>query len=63
MQFKAITLAAPLFIAGALLAGCSSADDIGPAQKAQGPMGSTATPSEASLPAKNSQSTPVVRPE
>mgnify|MGYP003676795728 CR=1 len=63
MRIKTVALAAPLLIAGALLAGCSSADDIGPAQKAPGPMGSTDTPSEADLPAKNSQSTPIVRPE
>ena len=63
MRFKAATLAAPLVIAGALLAGCADSDNIGPAQKAPGPMGTTDTPSEADLPAKNSQSTPVVRPE
>ncbi|PKQ09791.1 MAG: hypothetical protein CVT73_00825 [Alphaproteobacteria bacterium HGW-Alphaproteobacteria-12] len=63
MRFKTVALAAPLFIAGALLAGCSSANDIGPVPEETGPMGSTATPSQADLPAKNSQSTPIVRPE
>ena len=56
-------LAATLITAGLLLAGCGSASDIGAPPEDPGPMGSTATPSEASLPSKNSQSTPIERPE
>jgi len=61
-QFKP-ALAASLIVASALLAGCGSGNDIGPSQTAPGPMGSTDTESEADLPAKNSQSTPINRPE
>lgn len=56
-------LAASLIVTGALLAGCGSANDIGAPPEEPGPMGSTATPSKASLPSRNSQSTPVERPE
>lgn len=56
-------LAASVILASALLAGCGSSDDIGPSQEAPGPMGSTDTESTADLPAKNSQSTPIIRPE
>ena len=56
-------LAATLIATGVLLAGCGSASDIGTPPEETGPMGSTATPSEASLPSKNSQSTPIERPE
>ena len=63
MKFKTSALAASLVVASALLAGCGNSDNIGPAQKAPGPMGTTETPSTADLPAKNSQSTPIVRPE
>lgn len=62
MTFSALRFGVPLVLAGALLAGCNS-DQIGPAQEAPGPMGSTETPSTADLPAKNSQSTPIIRPE
>ncbi|MBO6635226.1 hypothetical protein [Parvibaculum sp.] len=54
-------LAASIIVAGALLSACSN--EIGPAQEAPGPMGSTDTESTADLPAKNSQSTPIIRPE
>ncbi len=63
MKARTPALAASLIIAGALLAGCGSSNDIGRSQEAPGPMGSTETPSTADLPAKNSQSTPIVRPE
>lgn len=51
-------------LAGILMLGaCGNSNDIGPSQKAPGPMGSTDTPSTASLPLKNSQSLPIDRPE
>lgn len=57
------TLAVSFIAMGVLLSGCGSAGDIGTPPEEPGPMGSTATPSEASLPSRNSQSTPVERPE
>lgn len=63
MNVRTPALAASLIVASALLAGCGSSNDVGPSQKAPGPMGSTDTRSTADLPAKNSQSTPIVRPE
>ncbi|GMV62929.1 MAG: hypothetical protein AMXMBFR74_20970 [Parvibaculum sp.] len=56
-------LAATLIATGVLFAGCGSASDIGAPPEEPGPMGSTATPSQASLPSKNSQSLPIERPE
>lgn len=53
----------PLALASALtlmLQACSSG--IGPAQQAPGPMGSTATGSQADLPDSNSQSLPIEKP-
>ncbi len=55
-------LAASLIMAGALLAGCSSGDDIGPSQEAPGPMGSTDTEMAADLPVANSHSKLISRP-
>ena len=63
MKLKTPALAASLIVASALLAGCGNSNDVGPAQSAPGSMGSTDTESTADLPAKNSQSTPIVRPE
>ncbi|HAC58085.1 hypothetical protein [Parvibaculum sp.] len=63
MNVRTPALAASLILAAALLAGCGGSDDIGPSQKAPGPMGTTDTRSDADLPAKNSQSTPIIRPE
>lgn len=63
MNVRTPALAASLILAAALLAGCGGSDDIGPSQEAPGPMGSTDTESTADLPAKNSQSTPIIRPE
>ena len=53
----------PVFALTAAIAGlqaCSS--DVGPAQTAPGPMGSTAAPASADLPDSNSQSLPVDKP-
>ncbi|MGV8997582.1 MAG: hypothetical protein ACOH12_11600 [Parvibaculaceae bacterium] len=51
-------LAATLLVAGlAATSGC-----IGRSQPDHGPMGSTATGSDADLPNRNSQSTPIERP-
>lgn len=53
----------PLALAGTLalmLQACSSG--VGPSQQAPGPMGSTATGSQADLPDANSQSLPIDRP-
>ncbi|MEQ9151237.1 MAG: hypothetical protein RLO06_07070 [Parvibaculum sp.] len=63
MKRNVPALAASLIVASALLAGCGGSDDIGPSQEAPGQMGSTDTESTADLPAKNSQSTPISRPE
>ncbi|MEP2828572.1 hypothetical protein [Parvibaculum sp.] len=63
MKLKTPALAASLIVATGLLAGCGSSDDMGPAQEAPGTMGSTDTESTADLPAKNAQSTPIIRPE
>ena len=52
-------LAATLIATGVLLASC----DIGAPPEEPGSMGSTATPSKAGLPSRNSQSTPIERPE
>lgn len=47
----------------AFLAACGNAGDIGPAQSPPGQMGSDISPSRADVPIKNSQSTPVQRPD
>ncbi|MBA4210947.1 MAG: hypothetical protein C0454_15595 [Parvibaculum sp.] len=59
---KTITGAA-LFAGALMLAACGNSDNMGPAQPAPGVMGSTATPHTGDMPAKNSQSLPIVRPE
>lgn len=47
----------------AALGACgNSPEEIGPAQSDPGPMGTTATPSQADTPTPNSQSTPIMKP-
>lgn len=57
-----IAATAFLFCGAVALGACSNNPDrVGPAQADHGPMGSTATPSEADVPSSNSQSTPIMK--
>lgn len=57
-------LALGLSLGGALfLGGCGSASKVGPAQTPPGQMGTDISPSRADVPIKNSQSTPIQRPD
>lgn len=47
----------------ALLGACSSSNQVGSARSEPGPMGTTATPSQADLPNSNSQSSPIMKPQ
>jgi hypothetical protein len=58
-SFRALALCGGL----AFLAACGNANDIGPAQSPPGQMGTDISPSRADVPIKNSQSTPVQRPD
>jgi hypothetical protein len=63
MNRKSLSLMPILAIGGTLLlAGCSSPNKVGPAQTAPGQMGTDISPSPADVPIKNSQSTPIDRP-